>query len=34
MDFKASTFDFSAWEPMTAEEYNSVELKYKEIYKK
>lgn len=30
--FKASTFDFSAWEPMTKKEYDSVKLKYREIY--
>ena len=34
MDFKASTFDFYAWEPMTKEEYNLVKTMYKDIYKK
>jgi hypothetical protein len=33
MNFKASTFDFYAWNPMTKEEYDSVKLKYKEIYR-
>jgi hypothetical protein len=32
MDFKASDFDYSAWEPMTQEEFDSVHSKYKEIY--
>ena len=32
MDFKASTFDFYAWDPMTKEEYNRIECNYKEIY--
>lgn len=31
--FKASTFDYDAWEPMTIEEYNSVVSYYKEIWK-
>lgn len=31
--FKASTFDYDAWEPMTQEEYNSVVSYYKEIWK-
>jgi hypothetical protein len=30
--FKASTFDYDAWEPMTVEEYQKVKSKYKEIY--
>jgi len=34
MSFKASTFDFNAWEPMTQEEYDSVKSCYKEIYQK
>jgi hypothetical protein len=33
MNFKASTFEFYAWEPMTKEEFNSVKSKYREIYK-
>jgi hypothetical protein len=32
MDFKASDFDYSAWESMTQQEFDSVESKYKEIY--
>jgi len=32
MDFKFSTFEFYAWEPMTQEEYNSVKGCFKEIY--
>jgi len=32
MDFKASTFDFYAWTPMTQKEYDYVKSKYKEIY--
>ncbi len=32
MSFKASTFDYNAWEPMTQEEYDSVKACYKEIY--
>jgi hypothetical protein len=31
--FKASTFDYDAWEPMTQEEFNSVVSYYKEIWK-
>ena len=31
--FKASTFDYGAWESMTQEEYNSVKSKFTEIYK-
>ena len=31
--FKASTFDYSAWEPMSVEEYKKVKNKFKEIYK-
>ena len=30
--FKYSTFDLSAWEPMTKEEFDSVKRCYKEIY--
>ena len=30
--FIASTFDYSAWSPMTIDEYNKVENKYREIY--
>lgn len=30
--FKESTYDFSAWEPMTKEELDSVKSCYKEIY--
>jgi hypothetical protein len=30
--FVASTFDYSAWEPMTKEEYDSVVSNYLEIY--
>jgi hypothetical protein len=30
--YKASTYDYSAWEPMTKQEYDSVKSKYKEIY--
>jgi len=32
-EYKASSYDFSAWEPMTKEEYKSVKSKYREIYK-
>jgi len=32
MDFKASDFDYSTWESMTQQEFDSVESKYKEIY--
>jgi hypothetical protein len=32
MNFKASTFEYYAWEPMTQEEYNKVKNNYKEIY--
>lgn len=32
MSFKASTFDYGSWEPMTIEEYKSVKSKFKEIY--
>ena len=31
--FKASTFDYGAWTPMSQEEYDSVISKYIEIYK-
>jgi hypothetical protein len=30
--YKASTYDYGAWEPMTQEEYNSIKRYYKEIY--
>lgn len=30
--FKASTFDYDAWEPMTVKEYKKVKSKYREIY--
>lgn len=30
--FKESTYDFSAWKPMTKEELDSVKSYYKEIY--
>ena len=32
MEFKASAFDYSAWTPITIEEYTLVKTKYKEIY--
>jgi len=32
-DTKYSTFNLSDWEPMTLDEYNSVERKYKEVNK-
>jgi hypothetical protein len=32
MSFKASTFDYNAWEPMTPEEYKLVTRNYKDIY--
>jgi hypothetical protein len=32
MDFKASTFNFYAWESMTKQEFDSVKSKYIEIY--
>ncbi len=31
--FKASTFDYSDWNSMTQEEYDSVKSKFAEIYK-
>lgn len=31
--YKSSTYDFSAWQPMTKEEYDSVNSKYTEVYK-
>ena len=31
--FKFSTFDFSAWSPISKEEYNIVKSNYKEIWK-
>jgi hypothetical protein len=31
-NYKASTYDFSAWTPMTKEEFDSVKSYYKEIY--
>lgn len=30
--FKASTFNYDAWEPMTTEEYSKVKRKFIEIY--
>jgi hypothetical protein len=33
MTFDIDTFDFSAWTPMTKEEFDSVKSQYKEIYK-
>ena len=30
--FRASTFNYNAWEPMTVEEYSKVKSKFKEIY--
>lgn len=33
MTFKFSTFDFSAWELVTKEEFDSVKTCYKEIFK-
>lgn len=30
--FVASTFDFSVWEPMTQQEYDSVKSKYREVW--
>lgn len=32
--YKVSEYDFSAWEPMTQEEYDSVDSRYKEIFNK
>jgi hypothetical protein len=31
--YKSSTYDFSAWQPMTKEEYDSIKSKYTEVYK-
>lgn len=31
-NYKASTYDYSAWTPMTKEEYDSVKSYYKEIH--
>ena len=31
--FKASTFNYGAWDSMTQEEYDSVKSKFTEIYK-
>lgn len=31
-NFKASTFNYDAWEPMTTEEYSKVKRKFIEIY--
>ena len=31
--YKASTYDFSAWQSMTKEEYDSIKSKYTEVYK-
>jgi hypothetical protein len=30
--YTASTYNYSAWEPMTKEEYDKVKSKYREIY--
>ena len=30
--YKASTYDFGAWTPMTAEEFGKVKSNFKEIY--
>lgn len=30
--YKASTYDYSAWTPMTKDEYDSVKNDFKEIY--
>lgn len=32
--YKVSEYDFSAWEPMTQEEYDLVDSSYKEIFNK
>jgi hypothetical protein len=32
MAFELNSFDFSAWTPMSKEEYDSVKSSYKEIY--
>jgi hypothetical protein len=32
MTFELNSFDFSAWTPMSKEEYDSVKSSYKEIY--
>ena len=32
MYFQYSTFDFSAWSPLTKEEYDKVKYNFKEIY--
>jgi len=34
MTFELNNFDFSAWTPMTQEEFNSVKNQYKDIYEK
>jgi len=31
--YKSSTYDFSAWQSMTKQEYDSVKSKYTEVYK-
>lgn len=31
--YKASTYDFSVWQPMTKKEYDSIKSKYTEVYK-
>ena len=31
-NFKASTFDYSAWEPITVDEYSKISRKFREIY--
>lgn len=33
-NYKASTYDYGAWSPMTKEEYDSIKSKYIEIYEK
>lgn len=30
--YKASTYNYSAWDPMTLEEYAKVKTKYRDIY--
>jgi len=32
MSFEFASFNFSAWEPVTVEEYSKVKQKYTEIY--
>ena len=31
-NFKASIYDYGAWEPMTVKEFTKVKSKYKDIY--